>query len=103
MSLIKIDNGVALLDVETSKKIAEFETLIKQLKEREDALKKAIKEEMEDKGIIKLETDNLLISYVAPTDKETLDTKKLRKENPDVYDDYVKLSPVKSSIRIKVR
>ncbi len=103
MSLIKIDNGVALLDVETSKKIAEFETKIKAIKEQEDELKKAILNEMESKGIIKLETDNLVISYIAPTDRETLDTKKLRKDMPDVYDDYVKLSPVKSSIRIKVR
>lgn len=58
---------------------------------------------MESKGIIKLDTDELTISYVAPTDRETLDTKALREELPDIYDTYVKISPVKSSIRIKLK
>ena len=58
---------------------------------------------MESKGIIKLDTDELTISYVAPTDRETLDTKALREELPDIYDTYAKISPVKSSIRIKLK
>ena len=103
MELIKIENEVAVLDVETSKKIAEFEKAIKEIKEKEDELKQSILNEMESKRIIKLETDDLVISYVAPTERETLDTKKLREEQPDLYDEYVKFSTVKSSIRLKVK
>ena len=100
--LIKIENGTSLLNVEVSKMIAEFERQAKFIKEQEDALKEAIKAEMEAKGILKVEADGITISYVAPTTRETFDSKKFKEDLPDVYDEYVKLSSVKSSIRIKL-
>lgn len=102
--LIKIENGVSILDLETSNKIAEFERAMKAIKEQEENLKEAIKAEMEARGILKLEdtTNGMTISYVAPTYRETFDSKKFKAENPDMYDEYVKFSPVKSSIRIKL-
>ena len=103
MDLIKLYGEAAILDGTTAKHIAEFERMANEIKAKEDALKKAILEEMESKGLIKLDTDELVISYVAPTDRETLDTKTLKEELPDIYDTYVKISPVKSSIRIKLK
>lgn len=103
MELIKIENGISLLDIEASNKISEFEKQIKELKVQEDELKKNILNEMEEKGLLKLETDSLIISYVAPTEREIFDSKSFRESNPDLYDDYVNFSPVKSSIRIKVK
>ena len=103
MELIKIENEIAVLDGETSLKIAEFERAIKELKDKEDELKQSILNEMESKNIIKLETDDLMINYIAPSERETLDSKRLREEQPDLYDEYVKFSPVKSSIRLKVK
>lgn len=100
--LIKIENGNSILDVDVSKKIAEFEKQIKLIKEAEDALKEVIKAEMEAKGILKVEANGMTISYVAPYDKETFDSKKFKAEKPDMYDEYVKFSSVKSSIRIKL-
>lgn len=101
--LIKIENGIALLDAETSARIAEFERMAKSIKEQEDALKQAILAEMEEKGILKLETEEMTVSYVAPTDRETFDSKTFKKENPKLYDEYVKMTPVKSGVRIKVK
>lgn len=103
MELIKIENEIAVLDAETSIKIADFEKAIKELKEKEDELKQAILTEMESKSIIKLETEDLMINYIAPSERETLDSKRLREEQPDLYDEYVKFSPVKSNIRLKVK
>lgn len=102
--LIKIENGISLLDIGTSNKIAEFERQIMLIKEAEDALKEVIKAEMEAKGILKVkdETNGMTISYIAPTSRETFDSKKFKADNPDMYDEYVKFTPVKSSIRIKI-
>ena len=100
--LVTVSQGVALLDAQTAVRIAEFERKMKEIKEAEDALKAAILEEMEDKGIKSIKTDDMTISYIAPSDRETLDTKRLKAELPDIYDDFVKIAPVKSSIRIKV-
>ena len=101
--LITIKDGNALLDVETSAKIAEFERKMKEIKEAEDALKQGILKEMEQKGILKVETEEITISYIAPTDRETFDSKRFKFDHPDMFDEYVKMSPVKSSVRIKVK
>ena len=103
MELIKVESGIALLDAETSAKIADFERKMKQIKEQEEALKTAILDEMEAKGLIKIETDEMIISYIASTDRETFDSKAFRKDHADLYDEYIKMQPVKSSIRIRVK
>ena len=80
------------------------ENVVAAIEKQEDVLKQSILEEMENKGILSLkdETVGLSISYIASTERETLDSKRLRDEKPDTYDEYVKFTPVKSSIRIKV-
>ena len=103
MELIKLENDVALLDADVQQTIINMELAIKDLKEREEELKRTILNEMEEKHIIKVESDNLLINYIASTDRETFNTKVFREEQPEMYDDYVKLTPVKPSIRIKVK
>lgn len=103
MELIKVENEIGILDTEVSKKVAEFEKAIKEIKEKEEELKQNILTEMENKNILKLETDDLTITYIAPAERETFDSKKFREENSDLYDEYVKFSPVKSSIRVKVK
>ena len=102
--LIKIENGTSLLDMDASNKIAEFERQIMLIKEAEDALKEVIKAEMEAKGILKVmdETNGMTITYIAPTSREMFDSKKFKADKPDIYDEYVKFTPVKSSIRIKI-
>ena len=95
------DNNTLSESIE--KQIVSIEKRIKKLKEQQDAMKAALLEAMETKNLIKLETDKLVISYVAPTDRESFDSKKFKEDNPDLYDEYVKISPVKSSIRIKVK
>lgn len=101
--LIKIEKGTPLLDPLVAEKIVKFETAMKQLKKQEDELKEAILKEMEANHLVKLDTDDLSIIYVAGTDRETFDSKEFKKDNPDLYDEYVKITPVKSSIRLKVK
>lgn len=103
MELIKVENEIGILDTEVSKKVAEFEKAIKEIKKKEEELKQNILSEMESKNILKLETDDLTITYIAPAEREAFDSKKFREENSDLYDEYVKFSPVKSSIRVKVK
>ena len=103
MKLINIENNVALLNADISKQIAEFEKTIKEIKEKEDSLKQAILNEMESKGIVKIDTDDLTINYIASADRETFDSKTFREDHADLYDEYIKFTLVKSSIRIKLK
>lgn len=103
MELISLENNKILLNENISKEIAEFETQIKELKAKEDELKQALLNEMEEKNILKVETDDITITYVAPTDRESFNSKKFREDYSDLYDEYVEIKPVSSSIRIKVK
>lgn len=103
MDYLEVMDGKAVIVKEISKKIAEFERQVKEIKEKEDELKKAICAEMETKGILSVDNDDLTITYVRATTRETLDSKALKAELPTIYDTYAKISPVKASIRVKVK
>lgn len=92
-----------LLTPEVQNQIVEFEKQAKAVKEAQDKLKEAILKEMEEKGIIKLDSEELTITYVAPTYSERFDSKALKADNEELYNKYIKLTSVKSSVRIKVK
>ncbi len=103
MNLIEVKDNIPLLKPEVSAQIAEFERKVKEIKSQEESLKEAILKEMEEKGIIRIETLELLITYIAPSDREKFDSKGFKRDFPDIYDDYITMIPVKSSVRVKVR
>ena len=100
--LIVFEGKTPLLNPAVSIQLAEFERVVKEFKAKEEELKQKILEEMESKGIVSIKTPELTISYVAPTTRETFDSKTFRKEHPDLYDEYINISLVKASVRMKV-
>ena len=75
----------------------------KELKEKKEKIREIILKEMEEKNILKLENENISITYKAPTERETFRTKDFKKDLPDLYDTYVEFTPVKSSLLIKIK
>ena len=100
MDLIKIENGQ--LDQMAVDFIINIETQMKTLKQQYDEFKSKLQNAMEQNGVIKLEAGNLKITYIAETERETFDSKQFKEDMPDLFDEYVKFSKVKPSIRIKV-
>lgn len=100
--LVKVGEQIVLSE-DTTKAIITLENKIKELKDTEDVLRQQILKEMEEKNIIKVDNGDLAITYVAETYKETFDSKTFKKDNESLYNQYVKISPVKASIRIKVK
>lgn len=98
---IEISNGT--LSVDTAKYIAILERQIKEIKKKEEEIKQAILEAMESSGVVKLETDDMVITYVGATDSEKFDSKSFRKSHPDLYDDYVKITKVNAYIKIRLK
>lgn len=101
--LIILDNGEYILIPEKAEYLVAVENLIRDLKAEEEEIKQKILEEMERKNIIKVDTPELGISYMPRSERESFDSKKLRADNPDLYDEYIKFSPVKSSVRVRVK
>lgn len=75
----------------------------KELKEKKEKIREILLKEMEDKNILKLENENISITYKAPTERETFRTKDFKKDLPDLYDTYVEFTPVKGSLLIKIK
>lgn len=65
-----------------------------------DELKALMLKAMEEKGILELSNDDLKIRYVAPTEAERFDSKAFRAAHEELYNEYVKFSPVKAQLRI---
>ena len=101
--LIRIENDNAVLVQSASAMLAEFERQVKEIEAKQKDLKNRILAEMEANGILSIENDELSITYVAPYPKESFDSKAFRKDNPDLYDEYVKISRVSASVRMKVK
>lgn len=102
-SIVKLENGEYGLVSDAINTIVEIEKQIKDLKALQDSYKENLLKEMEEKNVLKIDTEELSISYVAPSTRDTLDSKKLKEDLPDIYDLYVKFTDVKSSLRIKVK
>lgn len=91
------------LQAETTNKLVALETQIKRLTDLRNEVRDAIINEMEYKGILKLENDELAITYIAGGERETFDTSKFKEEHRGIYNLYVKTSQVKPTVRIRVK
>lgn len=101
--LIVIENEEVKLNQNVSAQLAYMESEMKRMKEFEENIKSAILKEMEARGIYKIDTPDVTITYIAPSERETFDSKTFKVENAKLYHQYLKTSEVKSSVRIKVK
>ena len=105
--LLQIYSNNELQIVEVEKKIrladADLQNKQQELVSKNEELKEQIKKAMEEQDIKKFENDYISITYVAPTTRNTVDSAKLKSQFEDVYNQCIKTSNVKSSIRIKVK
>ena len=101
--MIVFENGNAVITKEVLDQIAVIDTQMKFYDTQYKALKEQLKEKMEEAGIVKIEMPDVDITYVGPTQRESLDSKALRAEDPEIYNKFIKKSDVESSIRIKVK
>lgn len=72
----------------------------KEIEEQVKTFSERMKSEMEKAGVKKWETENMRLTYIDPTTKETFDSKRFQEEHPESYKKYTKTTKVKSSIRI---
>lgn len=102
-TIITMNKDGTSLSQKTLQSIISVETELKAIKEKEKELKEALLSEMKKRGIKKIDTPEVILTYIEPTDREKFDSKKLREDKPDLYDEYVTFSEVKESIRIKIK
>lgn len=93
-----------LADIENiERNILFFKKAIKDYEEKKEEMIVNIKKAMLENGVLKWETDNMSITYVAPVKKITLDSKWLKEEMPEIYNQYSKETTTSDSLRIKIK
>ncbi|MEG2832474.1 MAG: hypothetical protein RR923_06870 [Bacilli bacterium] len=99
------NNELQLSEVEKqiSLAIADLQNKANDLQTKNEEIKEKLKLSMEESNTKKYENDYISITYVAPTTRNTVDSAKLKTMHEDIYNECLKVSNVKSSIRIKVK
>ena len=90
--------------------LLEVEALIKSIEEKKKKAEEQAKElraelmkAMEANGVKSFENDLIRITYIAPSTRQSIDSAKLKKEQPAIYASYLKSSEVKASLRITLK
>ena len=91
------------IEQQISATIIDLQNKQNELQNKNNEIKEQIKNSMEQNNIKKYENDFIAITYVAPTTKVVVDSKKLKENYIDIYNECSKTSNVKSSIRISIK
>lgn len=95
---------------ETQAEIEQAELYLSRLKKFYDDAESKVKElraqlceEMRRQGIKSWETDKVKVTYVAPVERSTADTAKLKKNYPQAFTECQKITKVKDTVRVTIR
>ena len=97
---------VVTLDQKVPQAIKAMTDLLTQQKELEQKvsdMREVIKAAMEQYGVKSFENDDIKITYIAPTERKTLDSTRLKKEHPEIAEAYQKVSQVKATVKVEVK
>lgn len=87
---------------EVEKFLIDLDTQAKEIEAKRKELLEGILKEMEKANVDKWETDKIRLTRRKATTSERFDSKAFKEFNPDLYQQFMKVSPVKSSITLKV-
>lgn len=100
--LVKIEKDQFMVDESYAEKYKLFLELKEWIELADKQIKQDAKDFMEATGKPNMTAGNLYFEYRKPTTRTSLDTKKLKEELPDIWEEYSKTSPVASSVIVKV-
>ena len=103
MEIVKIENGQIEIAKEFTKQYKEFLKLQLEMDLKMKEVKEKVKSAMEEYGITSFSNEDLTITYRKGTTRKNLDTKRLKEELNDIYQEYLKESPVASSVIVEVK
>lgn len=97
------EQGMTLqcLNQQAIKELDETLTAIEVMEHKAKVIKEKILQEMEQRQLTQIKLGKRVISYVAPTTRESIDVKRLREKYPNIWYECKKENKVNASIRIK--
>ena len=99
--IVKIENNeIVIENKEVIEQIINFQKAKAKIDIMEKEVKASLKEAMEKVGIKKFIVNGLCATIREATSRTAIDSKRLKEECPDIYEEYSKTTPVASSITL---
>ena len=95
--------NIMALQAQIVQATVQFQEELQEYQKRDTELRAAIVEGMEQSGTKSFENDFVKLTYIAPTQRVGVDLDRMKFEHPELAEKYKKITPVKSSVRIKVK
>lgn len=102
MELVKIENNDIQINGDFINKYRNFQKLKLEIDLMEKQVKEELKEAMENIGKDKLLLDGFSATIKAPYERKSIDSARLKKELPDIAEEFTKITKVGSSIAIAI-
>lgn len=100
--LVKIENNEIVINEDFKEKLINFEKLKKEIEYQSNVLKEELIDLMPKLGKTTLPLNGIVITYRKATTRKSFDSKAFQRDNPTIYEEYLKESEVSPSISIKV-
>ena len=97
---------VVTLDQKVPEAIKAMTNLLVQQKEIErqvSDMRDTLKVAMEHWNIKSFENDDIKMTYIAATERKSIDSTRLKKEHPEIAEAYQKTSQVKATVKIEIK
>ena len=101
--LVKVENGEIVVAQDFTRAYAEFQKKALEMDLKLKEVKEKMKIAMEENNRLTYEDDFIKITYRKASTRTTVDSAKLKKELPDIYEEYSKTSNVSSSISVEAK
>lgn len=101
--LVKVENGVIIANEQDAEIFANALETVEKFELRKKEAMQNLKDFMEETGNYEpIKIGRLKFSYRKGTTRTTIDSKRLKEECLDVYEEYSKTSPIASSITLTI-
>lgn len=100
---IQYTENLPVVTSEAEKLIIDIESQLKALTEKKKAIQEAIMMAMVKAGSYSYKSDRISITRKTASTRKSFDKERFDKDYPNVYDNYIKESPVSESLLIKIR
>lgn len=106
--IANINKQLVAIDEDIAKQVGYLIEKQRELSKAESALRANLiacfeSEEMNPDKLTTVENDYIKATYRKASERRGVDTKKLRAEHPEIYNEYETITSVKSSVVIKVK
>lgn len=83
------------------KQIKDFQVMKVEMENEEKLIKQQLLNAMKATGVTKVSLEGVgTFSYVRPTTRTTFDSKRFKVDQPELYSQYTRISPVNDSVKV---